>query len=229
MILDQPSLAETIIIKPLKQWDYLLALQTMKAFTLERTAETVDELWLVEHPPVFTLGQNTKKEHILHPGNIPIIQADRGGQVTYHGPGQLMIYTLIDINRKNLGIRAFVTALEQSIIDLLALFQVNAYAKKEAPGVYVKTEQGIEVKLCSIGLRVRRGYAYHGLALNVDMDLTPFSGINPCGYKGLTMTMLSTLTPINTIQEAITHWIPCFLENLRYTRPTHINDGECRR
>lgn len=221
-------ITETIIINPLKQWDYLPAFQAMKAFTLGRTAETIDELWLVEHPPVFTLGQNIKREHLLNPGNTPVIQTDRGGQVTYHGPGQLMAYTLIDINRKNLSIRGFVSALEQSIIDLLALFNVCAYAKKEAPGVYVNTGHGFEAKLCSIGLRVRRGYAYHGLALNVGMDLAPFSGINPCGYKGLAMTMLSTLTPITSIQEAIKYWIPCFLENLRYTRPTHIYDGDCK-
>jgi len=160
----------------------------MQAFTDERNADTPDEIWFLEHPPVFTLGMSGKREHLLAPGDIPVVQIDRGGQVTYHGPGQLVVYPLIDLRRAGFGIRDFVTALERAVIDYAAEFGVQAECRRNAPGVYVDGR-----KLASVGIRVRRGAAYHGLALNVNLDLEPFRRINPCGYAGLEMTQLSIL------------------------------------
>jgi lipoyl(octanoyl) transferase len=160
----------------------------MQRFTEERTADTPDELWLVEHPPVFTLGLNGKAEHLLNPGAIDVIQVDRGGQVTYHGPGQVVLYLLVDLRRRGLGVRALVHRMEQAVIALLAGYGIPARARLDAPGVYVDG-----AKIASLGLRVRRGCSYHGLALNVDMDLEPFSRINPCGYPGLAVTQLRDL------------------------------------
>lgn len=168
--------------------DYVPLWKKMQAFTDERDDTTPDELWLCEHPPVFTLGLNAAKEHLLAPGEIPVVQIDRGGQVTFHGPGQLMVYPLIDIRRANIGVRKLVTALEQSVVDLAAEHDVEAAARPDAPGVYVKGR-----KLASVGLRIRRGSSFHGMALNVDVDLEPFSRINPCGYQGLEMTDLKRL------------------------------------
>lgn len=162
--------------------------RAMQRFTEERDAATPDELWFTEHPPVFTLGLNAKREHLLAPGDIPVVQIDRGGQVTYHGPGQLMIYPLVDLKRAGLAVRALVTALEKSVIDLVGGFGLEAECRAGAPGVYVGGR-----KLASVGLRVRRGASYHGMALNVDLDLEPFSRINPCGYAGLEMTDLARL------------------------------------
>lgn len=162
--------------------------RAMQEFTDTRDARTPDELWFTEHPPVFTLGLNASREHLLAPGDIPVVQADRGGQVTYHGPGQLMIYPLVDLKRAGLGIRQLVTALEQSVVDLMAEFDIEAVSKAEAPGVYVEGR-----KLASVGLRVRRGASYHGMALNVDLDLEPFSRINPCGFTNLEMIDLASL------------------------------------
>jgi len=176
----------TIIIRYLHQQDYLSCWQAMQTFTNERKEDTLDEIWLLEHPPVFTQGQNGKAEHVLDPGSIPIIQSDRGGQITYHGPGQLMVYTLIDLKRKKLTVRELVTRLEQSVSDFLAAHGIQGLAKRDAPGVYVKDE-----KICSIGLRVRRGCSYHGIAFNIEMDLAPFDQIHPCGFKYLKMTQLS--------------------------------------
>ena len=158
----------------------------MRQFTDARTAETPDEIWLVEHLPIYTQGQSGKPEHIFNPGNVPIIQTDRGGQVTYHGPGQIVVYVLLDIQRLGLNVRGLVTLLEQATIALLADYGVSANSRCEAPGVYVD-----KAKICSVGLRVRRGRCYHGLAFNVDMDLSPFSGIHPCGYRDLEVTQLS--------------------------------------
>jgi lipoyl(octanoyl) transferase len=160
----------------------------MQRFTAERGAATADEIWLLEHPPVFTLGANASRAHLLAPGDIPVVQIDRGGQVTYHGPGQLVVYPLIDLKRLGLGIRDFVTALERAVIGLAATFGIVAASRPSAPGVYVGGD-----KLASVGVRVRRQGSYHGLALNVALDLEPFSRINPCGYQGLTMTQLSVL------------------------------------
>ncbi len=185
------------------QVDYSLALDQMKAFTDARNADTPDELWLLQHPRVFTQGQAGKAEHVLMPGDIPVIQADRGGQVTYHGPGQWVVYLLIDLKRRGLGVRALVTLIEDAIVELLAQWQIDAAARPEAPGVYVEQD-----KIASLGLRVRRGCSYHGLALNVDLDLEPFSRINPCGYEGLQATSMARCRPdldfdIDAVGEAL--------------------------
>ncbi len=158
----------------------------MQDFTNQRTADTADELWLVQHPSVFTQGQAGKPEHLLLPGDIPVVQVDRGGQVTYHGPGQLVAYPLVDVKRLGLGVRDLVSRIEQSLIDLLASYGVSAAARADAPGVYVDG-----AKIASLGLRIRHGRSFHGLALNVDMDLQPFARINPCGYAGMAMTQLA--------------------------------------
>ena len=170
------------IIRQLGTRSYCPIWQRMQDFTDQRTPQTADEIWLVEHTPVFTQGQAGKAEHILAPGDIPVVQVDRGGQVTYHGPGQQMLYILIDVRRNKLGVRHLVNGLENCIVDLMADYGVEAYAKKDAPGVYVN-----EKKLCSVGLRIRKGCSFHGLALNVNMDLSPFGRINPCGYAGMEM------------------------------------------
>jgi lipoyl(octanoyl) transferase len=160
----------------------------MQRFTDERDATTPDEIWFLQHPPVFTLGMNASRAHVLAPGEIPVVQIDRGGQVTYHGPGQLVVYPLIDLRRAGLGVRDLVTALERSVIELAAEYGIGAEARRNAPGVYVEGR-----KLASVGIRVRRGASYHGLAVNVCLDLEPFSRINPCGYEGLRMTQFSDL------------------------------------
>ncbi len=170
--------------------DYASSWQAMSDFTNQRTAETVDQLWLVEHPPVFTQGQAGKAEHLLFPGDIPVVQTDRGGQVTYHGPGQLVAYPLLDLRRLNVGVRELVTRIEQTLVATLAHYGIDSAAKPDAPGVYVNGD-----KIASLGLRVRRGCSFHGLALNVDMDLSPFQRINPCGYQGLAMTQMRNLVP----------------------------------
>jgi lipoyl(octanoyl) transferase len=170
--------------------DYQSALDAMRSFTDSRTADSADELWLLQHPPVFTQGQAGRSEHLLAPGDIPVIQVDRGGQVTYHGPGQWVLYLLVDLRRRQLGVRDLVSLMERSVVRLLAGYDVAAYAEPRAPGVYVNGE-----KIASLGLRVRRGCSYHGLALNVDMDLQPFARINPCGYAGLQVTSMANLRP----------------------------------
>lgn len=162
----------------------------MSDFTNQRTPDTTDQLWLVEHPPVFTQGQTGKAEHLLFPGDIPVVQTDRGGQVTYHGPGQLVAYPLLDLRRLNIGVRELVTRIEQTIVATLAHYGIESAAKPDAPGVYVNGD-----KIASLGLRVRRGCSFHGLALNVDMDLSPFGRINPCGYQGLAMAQIRELIP----------------------------------
>ena len=169
--------------------DYTDTWREMQAFTDTRTAASPDELWLLQHPPVFTLGRNGKTEHLLqHTDDIPVIHVDRGGQVTYHGPGQLVAYPLLDLKRRRLGIQSLVRILEQSVINLLADYSIRAGRRDKAPGVYVDGR-----KLAALGLRVRRGCCYHGLSLNVDMDLSPFSMINPCGFAGLEVTRLTDL------------------------------------
>lgn len=160
----------------------------MRDYTQQRDAETPDALWLLSHNPVFTQGKNGKPEHLLATGDIEVINIDRGGQATYHGPGQIMAYTLIDLKRLGLGIRGLVTALERAVIATLAAYDINAHARRQAPGVYVG-----DAKIGSLGLRVRHGCSYHGLALNVNMDLSPFARINPCGYEGLVMTQIAEL------------------------------------
>ena len=162
--------------------------QAMQRFTSDRGPETNDEIWLLQHYPVFTQGQAGKAEHLLLPGDIPVVQADRGGQVTYHGPGQLVCYVMLDVRRLGFGVRDLVSRIEQSIVDLLASYDVLAVSKPDAPGVYVNGD-----KIASLGLRIRNGRSFHGLALNVDMDLEPFGRINPCGYAGMRMTQLADL------------------------------------
>jgi lipoyl(octanoyl) transferase len=178
------------ILRQLGLVEYEPTLAAMRQFTDSREADTPDELWLLQHPPVFTQGQAGKAEHVLAPGDIPVIQVDRGGQVTYHGPGQWVLYLLINLRRHQLGVRDLVTLIERSVLQLLAEYGIDAAAKPGAPGVYVRDE-----KIASLGLRVRRGCSYHGLALNVDMDLEPFGRINPCGYEGLRVTSMARLLP----------------------------------
>jgi len=188
---------QQLIVRQLGQRPYLETFQMMQDFTQQRGDDTPDELWWVEHPSVFTQGQAGKAEHLLMPGDIPVIKADRGGQVTYHGPGQLVGYTLINLRRKGIGVRELVTIIENSIVNMLAPFDIQAYPKADAPGVYVDN-----CKLASLGLRIRRGCSFHGLALNVKMDLAPFSRINPCGYQGLKMTQTSQLNGPETTEQA---------------------------
>ena len=177
-----------IEIRSLGNKEYEPLWREMQEFTNSRDDATPDELWFTEHPPVFTLGLNANREHLLAPGDIQVIQIDRGGQVTYHGPGQLMIYPLIDLKRARLGIRDLVTALEQSVVDLAAQYDIEAKSRADAPGVYVDGK-----KIASVGLRVRRWCSYHGMALNIDMDLEPYSRINTCGYADLEVTDLRRL------------------------------------
>jgi len=185
-----------LIIRQLGLQTYLPIWQAMQYFTDNRDAETADEIWLVEHQAVFTQGQAGKEEHILMPGDIPVVKVDRGGQVTYHGPGQQMMYVLLNLKRNKLGVRTLVTALEQCVVNTLQEYAINAYPKADAPGVYVNAK-----KVCSIGLRIRKGCSFHGLALNVNMDLSPFQRINPCGYAGLEMIDCAQLDGPNTLAE----------------------------
>ena len=183
----------------------------MQSFTDSRDASSGDELWLVQHPPVFTQGQAGKAEHVLAPGDIPVIQVDRGGQVTYHGPGQIVAYPLVDIKRKGIAVREFVNRIETAIIDVLAHYGVKGERIKGAPGIYVSGD-----KIASLGLRVRRGCTFHGMAFNIDMDLEPFQRINPCGYAGLQVTQLSALAPVD-FQEVEDRLIDSLAQHLGYS------------
>ena len=187
----------SLVVKRLGQVDYAPTFQAMQDFTATRTTETPDEIWIVEHPPVYTLGQAGKPEHILRDVGIPIVKIDRGGQVTYHGPGQVVIYLLLDLARLKIKVRELVTAIEQAVIDLLASYGVTAERRAGAPGVYVG-----DAKVAALGLRIRNGCSYHGLSLNVDMDLYPFTAINPCGYAGLKVIQTKDLNIPLTPQEA---------------------------
>jgi lipoyl(octanoyl) transferase len=180
----------SLYVKQLGTQPYAKTWQAMRDYTDRRDPDSQDQLWLLEHPPVFTLGQAGKPEHLLDPGPIPVVKSDRGGQVTYHGPGQLVAYLLLDLRRAGLGIRGLVSLLEQAVVQLLADLGIEAAARRDAPGVYVNG-----AKIASIGLRVRRGCSFHGLSLNLAMDLSPFGRINPCGYPGLRVTQLSDLLP----------------------------------
>jgi lipoyl(octanoyl) transferase len=203
--------------------DYSTTWHAMREFTAQRDSNTEDELWLLQHYPVFTLGQAAKPEHLIdssavEKANIAIVKSDRGGQITYHGPGQLIAYLLLDLKRRNLGVRELVTTMEQSIIGLLQEYGLEAYAKKSAPGVYVQRNVSphgthrVEHKIASLGLRVRKGCCYHGLALNVDMDLAPFSLINPCGYAGLAVTQLADLLPQKPVWQEVEDKMSRFLQ-----------------
>lgn len=204
---------KSLLFRRLGHQEYQPVFDAMRAFTEARDADTLDELWQVEHPPVFTQGLAGKAEHLLAPGNIPVIQVDRGGQVTYHGPGQIVIYCLLDVRRLGLSVRGLVTALEQSVIEVLAMHNVTAYARPNAPGVYVE-----DAKIASLGLRIRQGRSYHGLSLNVNMDLEPFSRINPCGYPGLRVTQLHDLSIDLTPDAAVEALLPRLSHNLGYLR-----------
>ena len=204
---DRPALPEPrpIVVRELGLRDYRLVYEEMRAFTAARTPDTDDEIWCVEHPPVFTQGQAGRPEHLLAPGDIPVVQSNRGGQVTYHGPGQAVIYVLIDIARRGYGIRRLVTILENAMIAVLGDLGIAAHARSDAPGVYVdRISDGrtTQHKIGSLGLRVSRGSSYHGLSLNVAMDLEPFSRINPCGLPDMRMTQISELlgTPVTLLE-----------------------------
>ena len=182
------SATDVLIIRHPGRVDYETAWHDMQNFTNSRDHNTPDELWFLEHPPVFTLGRNGKQEHLHNTGEIPVINTDRGGQVTYHGPGQLIVYPLLDINRRQLGVQSLVQILEQAVIDLCTDYRIDAHRREKAPGVYVDDR-----KLAALGLRIRKGCSFHGLSLNIDMDLTPFAMIDPCGYAGMEVTQLRDL------------------------------------
>jgi len=179
------SAAMPLIVRHFGEVDYDDTWRKMQEFTNTRQADTPDELWFLQHPPVYTLGKNGKVEHLLNPEGIPVINVDRGGQVTYHGPGQIVVYTLLDLNRLHIGVRQLVTIIEQTVVELLSAYGIDANARREAPGVYVNG-----AKIAALGLRIRKGCSFHGMALNVDMDLEPFTRINPCGYEGLEVTQI---------------------------------------
>lgn len=194
-----------MIIRRLGLVDYLPTWQAMQRFTDERDAATGDEIWLLQHPPVFTLGMAADRGHVLAAGDIPVVQTDRGGQVTYHGPGQLVMYVLADLRRNSIGVRDLVVLLERSVIELVASHGVKAEGRRDAPGVYVDGR-----KLASVGMRIRRGASYHGLALNVDMDLAPFARINPCGMAGMQVTQLRELGvpgSVEAVGESVAAWL----------------------
>ena len=184
------SVTNQVLIRYLGEQPYKATIDKMKAFTHDRTADTPDELWVLQHPPVFTLGQAGKSEHLLNPGDIPVEKVDRGGQVTYHGPGQLVVYLLVNIKRRRLGVRHLVSLIEDSVIACLADLGLTAEARQDAPGVYVDG-----AKIAALGLRIHKGCAYHGLSFNLAMDMEPFQRINPCGYANLPVTQLSELAP----------------------------------
>ena len=196
-------------VRQLGQVDYEPTWRKMQRFTDSRDAETADEIWFLQHPPVFTLGMNASMDHVLAPGDIPLVQIDRGGQVTYHGPGQLVVYPLLDIARLGITVRALVSALEQTVIRTAALWGIEARGRRDAPGVYVGKS-----KLASLGLRIRRDCCYHGLALNVDMDLEPFGRINPCGYQGMQITRFADLGADVSVDEVSTRLRPILLDEL---------------
>ncbi|QXG53720.1 lipoyl(octanoyl) transferase LipB [Pantoea jilinensis] len=196
---------ETLFVRQSGLSDWQSVSDAMHHFTDQRDDQSRDEIWLVEHPPVFTQGQAGKAEHLLMPGDIPVVQSDRGGQVTYHGPGQQVMYVLIDVKRRKLGVRQLVTILEETVIATLAEFGVSARARADAPGVYVGEE-----KICSLGLRIRKGCSFHGLALNVAMDLSPFLRINPCGYAGMSMTQLKNFEPEVTTEQVRSPLVSAF-------------------
>lgn len=191
----------------------------MQSFTAERQPDTPDELWLLQHPSVYTQGQASKPEHLLNHANTPVVKTDRGGQITWHGPGQLMIYTLLDIRRLHLGVRALVDLLEQTLIAVLDVYRVAAYAKRDAPGVYINCDRQSAAKIAALGLRVRKNGCYHGAALNIDCQLAPFAGINPCGYAGQAVTRLADCLPQLPLQADIQECvIRQFAQALHYSK-----------
>ena len=213
----RPADFPTPILRHLGRVDYETSWRRMQQFTDARTAQTPDELWFLEHPPVFTLGMAGRREHLLAPGEIPVLHTDRGGQVTYHGPGQLVVYALVDLRRAALGVRDLVSALERSVIRYTAQLGITAAARRAAPGVNVAG-----AKLASVGIRIRRGASYHGLALNVNMDLEPFQRINPCGFAGLAMTQLADLAPVLNVRQAALGLEPQLLTALGFEHVTRL-------
>jgi lipoyl(octanoyl) transferase len=201
-----------LIVRDLGRQDYEPVWQRMQAFTRERDESSVDELWFVEHPPVYTQGVSGKAEHVLDAHGIPIIQSNRGGQVTYHGPGQIVAYVLFDLRRHKMGIRALVTTLETAVISLLAGYHIEAQARSDAPGVYIEGR-----KVAALGLRISQGCSYHGLALNVDMDLKPFEWINPCGHKELQVTQLKDLGVGDSMAQIKQKLLNILAANMGYT------------
>ncbi|WP_082665624.1 lipoyl(octanoyl) transferase LipB [Pseudoalteromonas sp. XI10] len=210
-----------LIVRQLGRQRYMPIWQKMQSFTDTRDEHTADEIWLVEHEPVFTQGQAGKAEHLLNTGDIEVIQVDRGGQVTYHGPGQQMMYVLFNLRRLNIGVRELVTWLEECIIDTLKDYGIDAYAKADAPGVYVN-----DSKVASLGLRVRRGCSFHGLALNVSMDLSPFLRINPCGYAGMNMVQTTDLNGPQNLEQAGAGLVKHMIKKLNATVVKHTEGFE---
>jgi lipoyl(octanoyl) transferase len=202
-----------IAIRALGRTDCEATWRAMQAFTAARSSATADEIWLTEHPPVYTLGLAGRREHLLRDNGIRVLAIDRGGQVTYHGPGQLIAYLMVDLRRRGLGIRTMVRAIETAVVEWLASMRVGAYGKPAAPGVYVKLASG-EAKIAALGLRVKNGCTYHGVALNVAMDLTPFHDIDPCGFKGLAVTQLADLGIARTVDEAGAELAPMLAAHL---------------
>ena len=217
-------MSRSVVVRHLGCVAYEPTWHAMQHFTQNRDANTADEIWLLEHPRVFTQGQAGKAEHVLAAGDIPVVQVDRGGQVTYHGPGQLVAYVLVDVRRAGQGVRDLVTSIENSLIDLLTQYDIAAQAKPDAPGVYVGDK-----KIASLGLRIRRGCSFHGLALNVDMDLQPFQRINPCGYAGLHMTQLreETQQPVDMVEVGV-RLRDALVLHLKFSEYITLTDGiEC--
>lgn len=212
-----------LVVKRLGRQDYSPVWQAMHQFTDQRSEETCDEVWLVEHNPVFTQGQAGKAEHLLNTGDIPVVQSDRGGQVTYHGPGQLVVYFLINLRRKKLGVRDLVTTIENLVINTLKAYNIDSAARPDAPGVYVDGK-----KICSLGLRIRKGCSFHGLALNVNMDLSPFLRINPCGYQGMEMVQVSELGGPNELATIEQQLIKELVNLLGYEQVAFSTEAEVR-
>jgi lipoyl(octanoyl) transferase len=211
-------LAPVPVIRHLGRAPYESTWRAMQKFTAERDCQSADEIWFLEHAPIFTLGMNASRAHLVSPGDIPVLQIDRGGEVTYHGPGQLVVYPLIDLKRAALGVRDLVSALEASVVNYVAELGIKAQSRRDAPGVYVGQR-----KLASLGIRIRRGASYHGLALNVDMDLAPFARINPCGFAGLQMTQLADLGGPSAVaavaQDFAPHLVRALFANVELIKP----------
>lgn len=209
-LVKEKLLNDKLIVRQLNDLEYTKAWHAMQNFTDQRDADTLDELWLVEHPAVFTQGQAGKEEHLLNPGDIPVVKVDRGGQVTYHGPGQQVIYFMINLRRRKIGVRDLVTLIENGIVASLKEYGIDAYPRADAPGVYVDGK-----KVASLGLRIRKGCSFHGLALNVDMDLSPFLRINPCGYSDLEIIQTSNIDGPKTTEQASTSLVKHFADLLK--------------
>ena len=211
--------AMTVIVRHHGLQDYITTWQQMQQFNLDRDNATEDEIWLLQHSPVFTLGLNGKQEHVLDAESIPLVETDRGGQVTYHGPGQLIAYILFDLKRRKSGVRQIVSHMEQSVIDYLAEKNIQSETRKDAPGVYVNNE-----KIAALGLRVKKGCCYHGLSLNVNMDLAPFEQINPCGYPGLKVTSMGKLGVDDTIEQVAKDYLPFLCQQFDIDELREIHD-----